>query len=80
MNEILAYMRFFFIFVAGMIIGRVTMAIQYAVMKPKKHSATTNTREDKKTVLSKEADKFYTPGATVSIIKPLNCVDLKNKF
>lgn len=36
MSEILLYAKIFFIFVIGVIIGRLTMAIQYAIMKPAK--------------------------------------------
>ena len=36
MAEMLLYAKMFFIFVIGVIIGRLTMAIQYALMKPVK--------------------------------------------
>ncbi|MFH0867789.1 MAG: hypothetical protein V1831_00595 [Candidatus Woesearchaeota archaeon] len=83
MDAMLVYMRYFFIFVAGVIIGRLIMAIQYAVMKPvKKHesSAASVPKEDKKTILSKEADKFYMPEPTISIISPVSNINLRNKF
>jgi hypothetical protein len=36
MPEILLYAKIFFIFVIGVILGRLTMTIQYALMKPVK--------------------------------------------
>lgn len=82
MADTLLYAQFFFIFVAGVIIGRITMAIQYAIMKPaKKYDSTTNTQQEyKKSFLSKGANKLYTSGDTATIIKPLNASDLKSRF
>jgi len=34
LHQTLVYMKYFSIFLLGLIIGRITMAIQYAVMKP----------------------------------------------
>lgn len=81
MEDTLLYAQFFFIFAAGVIIGRITMAVQYAIMKPsKKQDSTTNTnREHKKSFLSKGVNKSYASG-DAAIIKPLDTSDLKNRF
>jgi len=34
-NQFADYMTYFAIFIMGLIIGRISMAIQYAIMKPK---------------------------------------------
>ncbi len=34
--KVIAWFLYFCVFVMGLVIGRITMAIQYAVMKPKK--------------------------------------------
>ena len=82
MEDTLLYAQFFFIFVAGVIVGRITMAIQYAVMNPtKKHDIAVNTQQQyKKPFLSKRENKLYTSGDTATIIKPLNASDLKSRF
>lgn len=82
MEDTLLYAQFFFIFVAGVIVGRITMAIQYAVMNPaKKHDRVTNTHQEyKKSFLSKGTNKLYTSGDTATIIKPLDTSDLKSRF
>lgn len=79
MEGTLLYAQFFFIFVAGLIMGRITMAIQYAISKPTKKHGAADTRKEDKTHTS-EADRHYTSGPASSIIKPLNTTDIKNKF
>lgn len=78
MADTFLYAQFFFIFMAGLIVGRITMAIQYALTKSTKKHGAVDTKKEDKTPIS-EADRSYTSGPTSSIIKPLNTIDLKNK-
>lgn len=89
MTDPIQYLKIFFIFVIGIIIGRLTMAVQYALMKPTKkevkpimnpQKVLAQRAQVKKQDISKAPNQFITPKYYISIRKPLNSIDLNNKF